>query len=107
MVEKFTPEYVFSNMHPHKIEKVGGELFLIDDILFEAFGMNGRKPLIHEVGTKLYFDPATFSGFMLGKERLSPLSYGNFGTYPQCLENYLYWLERCALLCVLLSYIKN
>ena len=56
------------------------------------------RRMIRECGTRLFFDYDAFDSFMIADgKRVSPLSFGNFGVYPQCLDAFHYWLALALL----------
>ena len=85
------------------MEKDDLEHITIDGIRFENDDVDGRR-MIREWGTSLFFDYESFDAFMLaGGKRVSPLSYGNFGVYPQCLDAFHHWLTLALLAACMLN----
>ena len=90
------------------VEKDDLESITIDGIRFTNADVDGRR-VIREWGTSLFFDYDAFDAFMLaGGKRVSPLSYGNFGVYPMCLDAFHHWLTLALLAaCMLNDYVMH
>ena len=85
------------------MEKDYLESISIDGIRFANDVVDGRR-VIREWGTSLFFDYDAFDAFMLaGGKRISPLSYGNFGVYPQCLDAFHHWLMLALMAACMLN----
>lgn len=78
-------------------KKEEAETVTVDGIRFANAVVAGRR-VIRECGTRVFFDYEDFDSFMVADgERVSPLSFGNFGVYPQCLDAFHYWLALALL----------
>ena len=87
----------------HFVEKGDSESITIDGIRFANDVVDGRRA-IREWGTSLFFDYEAFDAFMgAGEKRVSPLSFGNFGVYPQCLDAFHHWLTLALLASCMLN----
>ena len=105
MIRSITLERLYSMMisAKHFVEKGDSESITIDGIRFANDVVDGRW-VIREWGTSLFFDYDAFDAFMLaGGQRVSPLSYGNFGAYPQCLDAFHHWLTLALLAACMLD----
>lgn len=116
MIKSITLERVYTSMISTKhfldmsikdildmMEKDDLEHITIDGIRFANADVDGRR-VIREWGTSLFFDYDAFDAFMLaGGKRISPLSYGNFGVYPQCLDAFHHWLTLALLAACMLN----
>lgn len=108
MIKSITLDRVYSTMisTKHIVDMMGkddSEYITIDGMRFANDVVDGRR-VIRECGTRLFFDYADFDAFMVaGGKRVSPLSYGNFGVYPQCLDAFHHWLTLALLAACLLD----
>ena len=105
MIKSITLERVYTSMisTKHFVEKEDSDYITIDGIRFVNDVVDGRR-VIREWGTSLFFDYEGFDSFMLaGGQRVSPLSYGNFGVYPQCLDAFHHWLMLALLAACMLN----
>ena len=51
--------------------------------------------ILRDIATNLFYDPHLNESFQLvSGERVSALSYGVFGTYPNNLEHHSQWIEK-------------
>ncbi len=102
MIKSITLEKLYKAMvsTKHIVDMSGkddSKTITIDGIRFANIFVNDRR-MIRECGTRLFFDYEAFDSFMLADgERVSPLSFGNFGVYPQCLDAFHYWLALALL----------
>ena len=105
MINSITLERLYTSMisTKHFVEKVDSESVTIDGMRFANDDVDGRR-VIREWGTSLFFDYEAFDAFMLaGGRRVSPLSYGNFGVYPTCLDAFHHWLTLALLAACMLD----
>ena len=105
MIRSITLERVYTSMisTKHFVEKDDSEHITIDGVRFANDVVDGRR-VIREWGTSLFFDYECFDAFMVtGEKRVSPLSYGNFGVYPQCLDAFHHWLTLALLAACMLN----
>ena len=105
MIKSITLDRVYTTMisTKHFVEKGDSEYVTIDGIRFANDVIDGRR-VVREWGTGLFFDYDDFDSFMIaGGKRVSPLSYGNFGVYPQCLDAFHHWLTLAVLAACMLN----
>lgn len=108
MIKSITLDRVYSTMISTKhivdmSEKDDSEYITIDGIRFANDDVDGRR-VIRECGTRLFFDYDAFDSFMVaGGKRVSPLSFGNFGVYPMCLDAFHHWLTLALLAACMLD----
>ena len=105
MIKSITLERVYTSMisTKHFVEKADSESVTIDGIRFVNDDVDGRR-VIREWGTSLFFDYDAFDCFMVaGGRRVSPLSYGDFGVYPHCLDAFHHWLTLALLAACMLD----
>ena len=105
MINSITLDRLYTSMISikHFVEKGDSEYVTIDGMRFANDNVDGRR-VIREWGTSLFFDYDAFDAFMLaGGKRVSPLSYGNFGVYPQCLDAIHHWLTLALLAACMLN----
>lgn len=105
MIKSITLERVYTSMisTKHFVEKGNSEYVTIDGVRFANDTVDGRR-VIREWGTSLFFAYEDFDSFMVaGGKRVSPLSYGNFGVYPQCLDAFHHWLTLALLAACMLN----
>ncbi len=99
MIKSITLEDLYRTMVStrHIVDKEDSETITVDGIRFANIVVNDRR-MIRECGTRLFFDYDVFDSFMIADgKRVSPLSFGNFGVYPQCLDAFHYWLSLALL----------
>ena len=108
MIKSITLDSVYSTMisTKHIVDMSGkddSEFITIDGIRFANDVVDGRR-VIRECGTRLFFDYEDFDSFMVaGGKRVSPLSFGNFGVYPMCLDAFHHWLTLALLAACMLN----
>ena len=105
MIKSITLDRLYTSMisAKHFVEKEDSEHITIDGIRFVNDFVDGRR-VIREWGTSLFFDYEAFDSFMpAGGQRVSPLSYGNFGVYPQCLDAFHHLLTLALLAACMLN----
>ena len=105
MINSITLDRLYTSMisSKHFVEKGDSESITIDGTRFVNDLVGGRR-VIREWGTSLFFDYEAFDAFMLaGVKRVSPLSFGNFGVYPQCLDVFHHWLTLALLAACMLN----
>ena len=99
MIKSITLEKLYKTMvsTKHIVEREDSEHITIDGIWFANVIVHDRR-MIRECGTSRFFDYDAFDSFMFADgKRVSPLSFGNFGVYPQCLDAFHYWLVLALL----------